>query len=451
MGTMETLPQQQTRFPVGTLRVDVVEGPDAGRSQVADSETLTVGSADGNDLVLTDPTVSRFHLELVRREDGIAVVDHESTNGTDVGGVRLIRAVVPAGTLLRVGRSRLRVGEGQATTVELHGMDELGDLRGRSSGMRRLMARLQKAAPTEKAVLLIGESGTGKEVCARVLHDLSPRASGPFETVDCGTLSPNLVASELFGHERGSFTGADRQHLGAFERAQGGTLFLDEIGELPAELQPALLGVLERQRIRRVGGRADIPIDVRVVSATNRDLRAEVNNNTFRLDLYYRLAVIVCQIPPLRERPDDVPMLIEHFLKEAGRNEPVEAVFSPETLAALRRHPWPGNVRELRNLVEVTIAMGEQPELDETVRVSGEQAAPAEGGAPAAASPGADPIQPLLELTYAEARDRLLRGFEGRYLRALLERAEGNVSRASRLARMDRSHLINLLSRHNIR
>jgi len=449
---MDTLPQQQTRIPVGTLRVEVVEGPDAGLGHVADSETVTVGTADGNDVVLTDPTVSRFHLELVRRDDGIVVVDHESTNGTDAGGVRLIRAVVPAGTLLRLGRTRLRVGEGQATTVELHGLDELGDLRGRSPAMRRLMARLQKAAGTEKSVLLIGESGTGKEVCARVLHDLSPRAARPFETVDCGTLSPNLVASELFGHERGSFTGAERQHIGAFERANGGTLFLDEIGELPAELQPALLGVLERQRIRRVGGRADIAVDVRVISATNRDLRAEVNNNTFRLDLYYRLAVIGCRIPPLRERPEDIAMLIEHFLKEAGHAEAVETVFSPETLVALRGHSWPGNVRELRNLVEVTIAMGEQPELDETVRITGEHGAADEGDAAGSrGTESSDIITPLLELTYGDARDRLLRAFEGRYLRTLLDRAEGNVSRASRLARMDRSHLINLLSRHKIR
>src|SRR5262249_43794023 len=279
--------------------------------------------------------------------------------------------------------------------------------------MRRLLLSIERAAQSDAAVLLIGESGTGKEVIARALHDLGPRAKKPFVTVDCGALSPTLVASELFGHERGAFTGADRQHIGAFERASGGTLFLDEIGELPGALQANLLGVLERRRFRRLGGKQEISVDVRIVSATHRDLRAEVNSGTFRLDLYYRLAVVVMKVPPLRERADDVPLLVEHFLRECGHDGPVGALISPAAMHALMHHHWPGNVRELRNLIEATVAMGEAPPLD---------------GGPAAPAGRAG----VADLPYKEARAQVLHDFEASYLRALLERTQGNVSQAPR-------------------
>jgi len=250
--------------------------------------------------------------------------------------------------------------------------------------------------------------------------------------VDCGSLSPGLVASELFGHEKGSFTGAERRHLGAFERAQGGTVFLDEIGELPQSLQAMLLGVLERRRLRRVGGTDDVEIDVRVVSATHNDLTAEVNTGAFRLDLFYRLAVVRLAVPPLRARLEDLEPLIEHFLRESGDERAVSSVFSSEDLDALRSHRWPGNVRELRNLVDSTVAMGERPPLD-------------------GPGPGAGNELPGPELPYKDARAQVLARFEAHYLEALLARAAGNVSQAARLARMDRSHLIELLTRHRLR
>ena len=302
--------------------------------------------------------------------------------------------------------------------------------------MRRLMARVERAARTDIAVLLCGESGTGKELIVRALHDLGPRADGPFVTVDCGSLSPTLVASELFGHERGAFTGADRQRIGAFENAHGGTLFLDEIGELPAALQATLLGVLERRKLRRLGGREEVAVDVRIVSATNRDLRAEVNSGAFRLDLYYRIAFVMLQVPPLRDRLDDIPLLVEHFLRESGHTGPVEEAISTATMASLEQHHWPGNVRELRNLIEVSVAMGEAPALDDAVRP---------------ANDGGDLIDSLLDAPYKEARSTLLAEFEQRYLTNLLDRAKGNVSRAAREARMDRSHLTDLLQRHKLR
>ena len=416
-------------IPVQSVEATVTEGPDAGRKASARSDKLTVGTARDNDLQLTDETVSRYHLELRASPEGVRVSDPGSTNGTFIGGVRVQSGVVPPNSILKLGKTTLRLGQGEPLTLALHKEEALAGLRGQSPLMRRLMAQLQRAAGRDASVLLVGESGTGKELCARALHDLGPRRDKPFVTIDCGALSPTLIASELFGHEKGAFTGAERAHRGAFAEADGGTLFLDEIGELPPEMQTALLGVLERGRFKPVGGRAETAVDVRVVSATHRDLRAEVNAGTFRLDLYYRLAVVCLTVPPLREHPEDVPLLVEHFLRECGA---VGEAIAPDTLQSWMRHHWPGNVRELRNLVEATLAMGEAPSL-------------ADSPSPAA---GGDPFAPLLSLDYKQARNRLLYDFEERYLTRLLERAGGNVSRAAREARMDRSYLIELLQRH---
>jgi len=428
-------------LPVGRLKVVVVEGPDEGAEVETDEERLQVGGAESNDLVLEDDTVSRFHAELVRQNDGVLVIDHGSTNGTFAGALRVERAVVPPGTRLRFGRTHVEVTDAGSASVELAEQTELGALKGTSASMRRLFARAHKAAASEIAVLLVGESGTGKELVARAIHEHGARADGPFVTVDCASLSPTLIASELFGHEKGAFTGAERRHEGAFERADGGTLFLDEIGELPEQLQPNLLGVLERRRFRRLGGREEIATDVRVVSATNRDLRKEVNDGAFRLDLYYRIAVVRFAVPALRERPEDLPILIEHFLREAGETADVGEVVPPATMASLTRHHWPGNVRELRNWVEATVAMGESQPLDDAVGA----AAPGAGAGPSIALAG------LLGLPYKEARGAVLEQFESAYLPHALERAEGNVSQAARDCAMDRSHLWDLLRRHGLR
>jgi DNA-binding NtrC family response regulator len=442
-GATTPLEPKGAGLPVRTLRVDVVEGPDAGKSCVAGSESVTVGTAEGNELVLTDPTVSRYHLELIRHPKGVLVLDHRSTNGTLAGPTRLERGMVPPGTNLRIGRTVVRVDDGENVTIELHPSDTLGSLRGRSRVMRRMMAQVARCAQTEAPILLVGESGTGKELIARALHDLGPRADAPFEVVDCASLAPNLVASELFGHERGAFTGAERQHVGAFERANGGTLFLDEIGELPADLQPMLLGALERRRFRRVGGRTEIAVDVRVISATHRDLRAEINANTFRLDLYYRLAVIVIRVPPLRDRPEDLPLLIESFLSEMGHTDPPEQLFPPAKMEALAAHRWPGNVRELRNLVEATVAMGEAPPLEGDIDVGETSEGPHDESQIA--------VGRMLRLPYKAARQELLREFELRYVKRLLETNDGNVSRAARAAGMDRSYLSGLVKRHGLK
>jgi DNA-binding NtrC family response regulator len=294
-------------------------------------------------------------------------------------------------------------------------------------------------AESAVSVLIEGETGTGKELVARAIHERGARRSAPFVVVDCGSMPATLIASELFGHERGAFTSADRRHEGAFERAGGGTLFLDEIGELPVEVQPALLGVLERRQFRRVGGASEIAVDVRVLAATHRDLRAAANQGTFRPDLYFRLAVTRIVIPPLRDRPEDVPELIRHFVEElSGPGAPQP--FDRATLASLARQHWAGNVRELRNLVESALAMGHVPlpgaarPLDST------------GGAGLSS-----PESGRALARYREARAKAILDFERAYLGELIAECGGNASEAARRAGMDRPYLLTLLKRHGLR
>jgi DNA-binding NtrC family response regulator len=427
-----TQPVALVGLPMRTLSVQVIAGPDAGKALTDEAETVSVGTAEGNTLQLSDATVSRFHVELSRRGPSVVVRDVGSTNGVVVNGVTVREGLVPPGAVLQLGKTQVQVGEGKNGSVPVLEHESLGSLKGRAPVMRALLARVEKAASAETGVLLIGESGTGKEVIARELHQRSPRAKHPFVTVDCGSLAPGVVASELFGHEKGAFTGAERRHQGAFERANKGTLFLDEIGELPQALQAMLLGALERRRFRRVGGADELAVDVRVVAATHRDLKAEVNAGNFRLDLYYRLAVVRLEVPPLRQRLDDLELLVQHFLVEAGSDRTAQSLFSTDDLAALRAHHWPGNVRELKNLVEATLAMGERPVLD-----APPPPAPSESSA---SLPGP-------ELSWKDARAQVLERFERHYLPKLLEVAKGNVSAAARHAKMDRSHLIELLTR----
>ncbi|MEM6789725.1 MAG: sigma 54-interacting transcriptional regulator [Myxococcota bacterium] len=454
------IPHLREKLSVKTIRATVAKGPDVG--QRAEGERVTVGSAEGNELQLEDPTVSGYHLELVGTDRGIEVVDLSSTNGTRYAGAWIRSVEVAPGVRLELGNTALELDVGADAEVALHPSDALGGIRGRSDGIRRMMAFIAKVADSHSSVLVIGESGTGKELVAQALHEGSPRADGPFVTVDCGAMTAGLVRSELFGHERGAFTGADRQHIGAFERAHGGTVMLDEIGELPAELQTTLLGVLERRRIRRVGGTQEIPIDVRVVAATNRDLRHEVNEARFRLDLYYRLAVVPVRVPPLRDRTSDLPLLIDHFLRECGHDGPSALLFSPDHMRRLTAYGWPGNVRELRNLVEATVVTGEAQapgflalEGPASMASPGSSAAgfdePTVETDPATQREGAPTLLVDYGLPYKEARAALLHRFEEEYLERLLEGAAGNVSKASRMAKMTRSHLFELLRRHGLR
>jgi DNA-binding NtrC family response regulator len=439
---------EQPKMVVRTLKADVVEGPDSGRSTWTSEERLTLGTAKGNDLVLGDETVSRFHLLVKRTDDGILVVDQRSTNGTFVGGARLGEATVGPGTVVAIGRTRVRLANGQDGDVELHDDARLGGLFGTSIPMRRVMAWVQRAAASDASVLLAGESGTGKDVVARTIHELGARKDTPFVTVDCGALAPSLVASELFGHERGAFTGADRQHAGALEQANGGTIFLDEVGELPRELQAVLLGALERRTFRRVGGKADVAVDVRVIAATNKNLRTEVNTGAFRLDLFYRLAVLALELPPLRERREDIPLLLDHFFAQLGHRGGPAAVLPADVRDAIAQHDWPGNVRELRNFAEATLALGSLAQPGSGAHTVVDRRADAAAGAPDGETL---PIAALLEMPFKDARQKALLAFEERYLGRLLTKTSGNVSQAARDAGLDRSYLFSLLRRSGLR
>jgi DNA-binding NtrC family response regulator len=436
-----TTPQPRpTTQVVRILRIEVVDGPDRGKHATS-SDAIAIGTANDNGLVVGDPTVSRYHLEVEVRPDGIAIADLGSTNGTYLGSARIERALVVPGTQIKLGDSMIRIDDGGRRTVAYGRPRELGGMRAQSPVMLRLFAAVERVAPSASlsSVLIVGESGTGKERVAEALHALSPRAAGPFVTIDCGALPSTLVASELFGHERGAFTGADRTYAGAFERARGGTVFLDEIGELPATDQVALLGVLERRRFRRIGGTTDLELDARVIAATNRDLRAEVNSTRFRHDLYHRIAVVVLRTPALRERPDDIPVLVEMFARELGATGPIEQIFRPELLGSWQLHPWPGNVRELRNAVESALVMGDGI------------ADPSSDGAALDDGDDDDPRPRATIEPYKLARAQAVDTFERPYLERLLDAARGNVSRAARLARMDRSYLSELLRRHAIK
>ena len=437
MSDIETKLQQRPggTIVVGSLRVEVLDGPDrCAHAAGGPGDAVSVGTAKDNALALGDFTVSRYHLEAVPHPGGVLVTDLGSTNGTYIGAVRIERAIVPPGTPITLGGTTIRFDDAvkrtMAAPTEAH---QYAGMIARSPLMLKLFTDIDRIAATPTSVLIVGESGTGKERVAEALHAGSGRR-GPLVTIDCGALSSALLASELFGHERGAFTGAERTHIGAFERAQGGTLFLDEIGELPAPDQASLLGVLERRRLRRVGGSQEIEFDARVIAATNRDLRAEVNNGRFRHDLYHRLAVVVLRLPPLRERREDVLPLVDSFARELGSIGPLEAAFGAETLARWQRHPWPGNVRELRNAVEAALLVGPGGLYEQSEPIS---------------LHADDPDAPLGP--YKDARAAIVKEFERDYLTRLLEQANGNVSLAARTAKMDRSHLIDLLHRHGLK
>jgi transcriptional regulator with PAS, ATPase and Fis domain len=417
----------------GKTRVTVTEGPDRGLSLETANQPVRVGTAADNDLVLTDPTVSRRHCAIVPTGDGFRVSDEGSTNGVLVGRVRIFEAVLSGQAELRIGDSIVsvlplseRVEREQATT------DHFGDLLGVSPRMRELFADLSRIAASDVTVLIEGETGTGKELVAESLHRESPRAEKPFVVFDCGAVTPTLVESELFGHERGAFTGAVAARAGVFEQADSGTIFLDELGELPKELQPKLLRVLEKREVRRIGSQRAIPVDVRVVSATNRKLAAEVARGNFRQDLYFRLAGAHVSVPPLRDRREDLPLLVEHFLRRATPTRSRSEI-SAQVWEMFLAHRWPGNVRELRNAVDRWAVTPERAlgALEPTVE---------EGQAPAAIE-----LSPLREARRDAGDD-----FERRYLRALLARTSGNVTRAAAIAEVSRQMIQKLMRKQGL-
>jgi two-component system, NtrC family, response regulator GlrR len=326
----------------------------------------------------------------------------------------------------------------ERTKLQLSDQPRFGSLVGGSVSARMSFALMERAAASDSTVLLEGETGTGKSQAAESIHRHSSRRDHSFLVVDCGALPPNLLESELFGHEKGAFTGALTRRVGVFEEARGGTVFLDEIGELPLELQPKLLRVLEAKEIRRLGTNSYIPVDVRMITATNRDLRAEVNAGRFRSDLYFRLAVVKIPLPPLRQRAEDMPLIVDKLLSGLGVDARVKAtLLDPAFVVQLQRAVWPGNIRELRNHLERCVV------LQETLLPGeGEETSRAEDSGPS----NIDPRVP-----YPEARRRALDSFEQHYVEALLQLHGGKVSQAAASADIDRVHLYRLIKRHRVR
>ncbi|MBI4861070.1 MAG: sigma 54-dependent Fis family transcriptional regulator [Candidatus Riflebacteria bacterium] len=337
-----------------SLRVRVLSGADAGLDRFFALPVLRIGTGPDNDLVLTDRTVSRSHLEVRLAPEGIHLRDLGSTNGTFVGEARIKEGYLVTDGQCRLGQVKIEL---HVQSQERHGHvgpeDHLGPLTGSSPAMRELYAIVRAVAPTAATVLLTGESGTGKEMVARAIHELSGRP-GPLVVFDAASTDREMMRSELFGHRKGAFTGAQDDRLGAFRKAHRGTLFLDELGELPLELQPRLLRTLETREVSPLGCDDRLPVDVRVVAATNRDLQAMVKAGTFREDLFHRLCVVPVQLPPLRQRADDIPLLVQRLCEQLN----LSVTLPPETLEALCRHPWPGNVRALRNALERAAILG---------------------------------------------------------------------------------------------
>ncbi|MGO9765402.1 MAG: sigma 54-interacting transcriptional regulator [Myxococcaceae bacterium] len=428
---------QSSHEPPGVprFRLRVLEGTQAGQTFESGAEPLQLGSHPLNQVQLQERTISRCHCEVFADARGsLWVKDLGSRNGTRVDGIRVREAELKEGALLELGEARLRFElVADRTPLALSERTEFGALVGESAVARACFGLLERAAVSDVTVLLEGETGTGKTQAAEAIHTQSGRQQKPFRIVDCAAVPQNLLESELFGHERGAFTGATEARAGVFEEASGGTVFLDEVGELAPELQPKLLRVLEARQVRRLGSNSYRAVDVRLIAATNRDLRAEVNAARFRPDLYFRIAVFRIPLPALRERPEDIPGIAERLLQGMALDEatarPLQA---PAFLRRLRAAPWLGNVRELRNHLERCAV------LQQSLHPPTEEATDA--------APHAH-----LGLPYPEARRRTLDAFERAFVRALLERHQGNISQAALAGGVDRVHLHRLLKRHRLK
>jgi transcriptional regulator with GAF, ATPase, and Fis domain len=412
-------------------QLEVVAGPDAGHTEVCGSSTVLIGRA-GAHLVLNDRKVSGMHCEIHLEEAGYRLRDLGSTNGTYCNGLRVVEAYVQPGVTIALGDSVVRFTPlGDSVEMPLWNESRMCGLIGGSPLMRRLFDDIARIAATNATVLVTGETGAGKELVAEAIHERSPRADGPFVVLDCGAVPPRLFEDQLFGHEEGAFTGANRRAIGVFEAAHGGTLFVDEIGELPLDMQPKLLRAVETRRIRRIGGTEPIDCDVRLVAATNRDLAVEVNRGGFRADLYYRVAVAKLHVPPLRDRIDDLDALATHFAELAGG--PTVDPLPAEFFTWARTHAWPGNVRELRNAVERAVAL--------------HQFGPGEDTETTAALP----LDVDISVPFKQAKQTMIDAFDRRYVTRLLEAHDWNISAAARAAGVDRMSIYKLLTRLGIR
>lgn len=349
--TLSLLPEPD-RVGGGDLIVGV--GTPSERRVAVGAAPIVIGKDPSADIVLNDPAVSRRHCEIRNTPAGVHIKDLGSRNGTIVGGVSVQQGLLSHGSRIVIGESELHF-LCNAQEPPPGKAEQFGDAVGQSVAMRNVFTLLQRISATDLTITLIGETGTGKDVLARAVHTASKRKDKDFVIFDSGAVAPTLIESRLFGHTKGAFTGAISDQRGQFEAADGGTLFLDEIGELGLELQPKLLRALEQRTVVRLGGDCEIPVDVRIIAATNRNLEEEVAEGRFREDLFFRLGVAVVRVPPLRDRREDIPLLIESFADDLPR----KVGLSDAALAVLQAQQWPGNVRELKNVVTLAAAVSE--------------------------------------------------------------------------------------------
>lgn len=426
--------QRSESFRVRAVTISVRGAGEEKRVRV-ESPRFVIGSSDAADLRINDKTISREHLTLTLGPTGVVIRDEGSRNGTWLGTTRVRDVLLTADALLKIGGTTLafQIDSG-LSDIPIASRTQFGAAYGASPTMRHVFGVLERAAPEEITVLLEGESGVGKEVLARAIHDESPRKDGPFVPVDCGAIPPGLIESELFGHVKGAFTGASSDQIGMVEQANGGTLFLDEIGELPLDLQPKLLRVLEAREVKPVGSRETRKVNVRVVAATNRRLAEQVEAGEFREDLFYRLAVVRVMVPPLRDRSGDIETLATRMFQRALKKD--DALISPDVLAMLQSYRWPGNVRELRNVVERHALLG----LNDRDGLF-------DGTTPETRGMRAE----LWTMGFHDARRALLDEFEKNYLTRILERAGGVVSKAAEMAGLARPSFYRMIDRLGIK
>jgi DNA-binding NtrC family response regulator len=451
--TFFSAPHRHTQLRRVMLRVTA--GPDQGAQIQVARPRITVGRSAVNDLVVTDTSVSGTHLQITLGDKrGILLRDLDSTNGTLVNGLRVREAYIEPGTTISLGKTDVLFLSADEVEVPLSGRDHFGALWGASPAMREVFATLEKVAPTDMSVMIGGATGTGKELVARALHDESSRAEGPFVVLDCGSLPRELAEAAILGHRKGSFTGAISDRAGAFEEANGGTLFLDEVGELPLDLQPKLLRVLDRREVQRIGESQVRKVDVRVVAATHRDLRQMVGQGQFREDLYFRLSVMTVELPPLRERGEDILLLARKFLEDFARVHGRAPQLNHEAKQVLLGELWPGNVRQLKNTIEraahlshnlviepADLHLGRREGRPGLAKKFGDEEEPvATAAAPVLA-------EELYALPFKEAKQHVVDEFEKAYFERLLAKTDNNLSRASAEAGITRYYLRELLKR----
>lgn len=403
-----------------------VASPNSKRKDVRFSQQeIAFGTHPQSDVVIDDDYVSRQHCKLVLKDDATVLVDLGSTNGTFVDGVRIDKISLNGNGAFKIGKTTVEFGRAALQEhITPSSETRMGEMLGTSRSMREVFSLIERAAPADVTVCIVGESGTGKDLAAKELHQQSVRRDKPFIVLNCGALPPTMIESMLFGHERGAFTGAVEQHPGVFEQADGGTLFLDEIGEMDIGLQTRLLRVLEDKTVRRLGGKEEISVDVRLIVATHRDLKQLIDEELFREDLFYRLYVVPLHLPPLRDRRNDIPQLAEHFVKThapKGRN----IHLTESAMEKLVAHDWRGNVRELKNTLARTIIMapGDVIKADDVMFIS---------------------------TPYSTPRKESLSGQERDAIVTALKKARGNKTKAAQHLKIARSTISYKIGRYGI-